>query len=224
MTQEMERYLSGVKVWMFSMPGKAKKGVLMELRNHIMESAAVMGGPTFEGTVISNMDSPRKTAKRYREIYGYNLFFKIIFVLIAIFLAIWTVPVWEVINPSFSTSFIFLLLVIFLFYTGSRAGKRMALTLSLSAIVTRVLIVGLIAAAAGEHGVIQGGGVLMFLLSSLLLIPIAYFPARVVEKWEEKKYWMAPVAQPVETRPCPRCGLANPTNSKFCNECGSRVL
>jgi NADH:ubiquinone oxidoreductase subunit 3 (subunit A) len=223
MTQEMERYLSSVKLWMFRMPGKAKKGVLMELRSHIMESAAAMGGPAFEGAVISNMDSPRKTAKRYKEIYGYNMFFKILFVLITIFLAIWTVPIWELVNPSFSTSFIFLLLVIFLFYTGSRAGKRMALTLSLSAIITRVLIVGIIAAAAGEHGVIQGGGVFMFLISSLLLIPIAYFPARVVEKWEEKKYWPSPMTTPVETRPCPRCGLANPLSSKFCNECGSRV-
>jgi hypothetical protein len=223
MTQEMDRYLNGVKLWMFTTPRKAKKGVLLELGNHIMESAAAMGGPGFEGAVISHMDSPRKTAKRYKEIYGYNLFFKIIFVVIAIFLAIWTVPIWELVNPNFSTSFIFLILVIFLFYIGSRAGKRMALTLSISAIITRVLIVGLIAAAAGENGVIQGGGVFMFLISSLLLIPIAYLPARVVEKWEEKKYWPAPVAQSFETRPCPRCGLANPSSSKFCNECGSRV-
>ena len=99
----------------------------------------------------------------------------------------------------------------------------MALTLSFSAVLTRVLIVGLISAAAGEHGVAQAGGIFLFLFSSILLIPIAYFPARVVEKWDEKKYWMAPVAQPVETRPCPRCGLANSMNSKFCNECGSRV-
>jgi len=223
MTQEMERYLTGVKLRMFTMPGKARRGVLMELRGHIMESAAAMGGPAFEYTVISNLDSPRKMAKRYREIYGYNMLFKVLFVMIAIFLAIWTVPIWELLNPSFTTSFIFLLLVIFLFYIGSRAGKRMALTMSLSAIITRFLIVGLIAAAAGEHGVIQGGGVFMFLISSLLLIPIAYLPARVVEKWEERKYWPVPEAPPLETRPCPRCGLANPLSSNFCNECGSRV-
>jgi hypothetical protein len=208
---------------MFSMPKKARNGVINELRNHIMESAAVTGGPAMEGTVISQMDSPKKTAKRYKAIYGYNLIFKIIFVIIAIFLAIWTVPIWELVNPSFSTSFVFLILVIFLFYVGSKAGKRMAIMLSISAIITRLLIVGLIAAAAGDHGVIQGGGVFIYLLSSLLLIPIAYLPARVIEKWDEKKNW--PIApQVLETRPCPRCGLPNPLQSKFCNECGNKVI
>jgi hypothetical protein len=168
------------------------------------------------------MDSPSKTAKRYKAIYGYSILFKIFFVLVAIFLAIWTVPVWELVNPSFSTSFVFLVLVIFLFYIGSRAGKRMALMLSISAIVTRLLIVGLLASAVGDHGVIQGGGVFIYLLSSLLLIPIAYFPAKVIEKWDEKKYW-PPALQPIETKPCPRCGIPNPLQSKFCNECGSRV-
>jgi hypothetical protein len=80
------------------------------------------------------------------------MLFKIFFVLTAIFLAIWTVPIWELVNSNFSTTFIFLILVVFLFYVGSRAGKRMALTLSISAIMTRFIIVGLIAAAAGEHG------------------------------------------------------------------------
>ena len=222
MSQEMERYLSKVKLRMFTMPGKAKKGVINELRNHIMESAAAIGGPAMEGTVLSQLDSPGRTAKRYKAIYGYNLLFKIFFVLAVIFLAIWTVPIWELVNPSFSTTFIFLILVIFLFYIGSKAGKKMALMLSISAIVTRLLIVGFIAAAAGEHGVIQGGGVFVFLLSSLLLIPIAYLPARVIEKWEERKYW-PPAPQLFETRPCPKCGLPNPLQSKFCNECGNRV-
>jgi hypothetical protein len=189
MTQEMEHYLKNVKLRMFSMPGKAKKGVIQELRSHIMESAAAIGGPAMEGTIISQMDTPRRTAKRYKEIYGYNMLFKIFFVLICIFLAIWTVPIWELVNSSFSTTFIFLL----------------------------------IAAAAGEHGIIQGGGVFLFVLSSLLLIPIAYLPARVIEKWEERKYWPPPIPQQFETRPCPRCGLPNTLQSKFCNECGNRV-
>jgi hypothetical protein len=183
-----------------------------------------MGGPTWEQNILSQMDSPRKTAKRYKEIYGYNMLFKIFFVLTAIFLAIWTVPIWEIVNPNFSTTFIFLILVIFLFYVGSRAGKRMALTLSISAIMTRFIIVGLIAAAAGEHGVIQGSGVFVFLLSSLLLIPIAYLPAKVIEKWGERRYWPPVIPQANETRSCPRCGILIPLQSKFCNECGNRVI
>jgi hypothetical protein len=223
MSQETERYLSRIKLWMFTMPKKARVGVVQELRTHIIESARALGGPSMEGSVISGMDSPRKTAKRYKAIYGYNMIFKILFVLFCIFLAIWTVPIWEVIFPSFSTSFIFLILVIYVFFVGSRAGKRMALMLSISAIITRLLIVGLIAAAAGDSGVIQGGGVFVYLLSSFLLIPIAYLPARVIEKWEERKYWPPPMPQAFETRPCPGCGIANPLQSKFCSECGTRV-
>ena len=223
MNPETERYLSRVKLLMFSMPKKAKIGVIQELRSHIVDSAMAMGGPTWEQNVLSQMDSPRKTTKRYKEIYGYNMLFKIFFVLTAIFLAIWTVPIWEIVNSNFSTKFIFLILVVFLFYVGSRAGKRMALTLSISAITTRFIIVGLIAAAAGEHGVIQGSGVFVFLLSSLLLIPIAYLPAKVIEKWGERGYWPPVAPQSHESRSCPRCGILIPLKSKFCNECGNRV-
>lgn len=223
MNPETERYLSRVKLLMFSIPKKARVGVIQELRSHIVDSAMAKGGPTWEQTVLSQMDSPRKTAKRYKEIYGYNMLFKIFFVLTAIFLAIWTVPIWEIVNSNFSTTFIFLILVIFLFYIGSRAGKRMALTMSISAIMTRLIILGLIAAAAGEHGVLQGGAVFIYLLTSLLLIPIAYFPAKVIEKWDERRYWPPVVPQANDTRSCPRCGILIPLQSKFCNECGNRV-
>ncbi|UCE74312.1 MAG: zinc ribbon domain-containing protein [Methanomassiliicoccales archaeon] len=223
MSREMEAYLSNVKFWMLSIPSKARKGIIEELRNHIIETAYAMGGLGMIGQVIAGMDSPRKTAKRYREIYGYNMIFKVLFVLICIFLAIWTVPIWEIVNPAFSTTFVFLILIVFLFIVGSRAGKMMALTMGISALVTRFIILGLIVALAGEHGIIQGGGVILFLLSSLLLIVIAYLPAKVIEKWQDRRYWPPPIPQSYETRSCPRCGIHIPIQSKFCNECGNRV-
>lgn len=223
MSQEMERYLSRVKFWMLSMPRKTKKGIIEELRNHIMESAQAMGGPDMEGAVVTGMDSPRKTAKRYREIYGYGLPIKILFMLVIIFLSIWTVPIWEVVNPNFSTTFIFLLLILLLFFVGSRAGKRMALVAGISALLTRLIVLGLITAAAGEHGIIQGGSAFVFLLASILLVVIAYLPARVIEKWEERGSFEVPLNQPPETRKCPRCDMDIPMQSKFCSECGGRI-
>jgi hypothetical protein len=239
MTQAMERYLSGVKLWMFGMPRKAKKGVVGELRAHIIDSANAQGGPAAIGYVVSQMESPRKTAKRYKQIYGYGLPLKILFVVITIFLSIWTVPVWEIVNPAFSTTLVFLLLIIFLFFVGSRAGKRMALTVGISALLTRFIILGLIAAALGENGIIQGGGVFVFLLSSILLILVAYLPARTIEKWEEKRAWDIPAASaphpyqtPYAPQPypnpqantCPRCGTAIFGATKYCPECGARVV
>lgn len=223
MNQEMERYLSKVRHWMFGMPRKTKLGIIEELRSHIVESAHAMGGPSAIEHVLREMDPPRKTAKMYKQIYGLSMPFKVLFVIIVIFLAIWTVPVWEVVNPNFSTTFIFLILIVFLFFVGSKAGKKMALVTGISAFITRFLILGLIAAAAGEHGVIQGGGMFAFLFASILLILIAYMPARTIEKWEERKFWYVPPAPPTETGSCPRCNAIIPFNAKFCSECGGRV-
>ncbi|UCF08756.1 MAG: zinc ribbon domain-containing protein [Thermoplasmata archaeon] len=203
MTQNMERYLSSVKLWMFGMPGKAKKGIVDELRAHIIDSSNAQGDPAAIGYVVSQMESPRKTAKRYKQIYGYGLPLKVLFVIITIFLSIWTVPIWEIVNPNFSTTFVFLLLIIFLFFVGSRAGKKMALTAGISALLTRFIILGLIAAALGEHGIIQGGGLFLFLLSSILLILVAYQPARTIEKWEQRRLWDVPFPYPAQPVPAP---------------------
>jgi hypothetical protein len=251
----MEQYLSSVKLWMFGMPRKAKKGIIGELRAHIIDSSNAQGGPASIGYVVSHMESPRKTAKRYKQIYGYGLPLKILFVIITIFLSIWTVPVWEVVNPSFSTTFVFLLLIIFLFFVGSRAGKRMALVTGFSALFTRFIILGLIAAALGENAVVQGGGVFVFLLSSVFLILVAYLPARTIEKWEEKRAWDIPMQSAPQPYPnpyapqpypnpqaysapqapytpqpnpqansCPRCSTAIFGATKFCPECGTKVV
>ncbi len=223
MSRETERYLSKVKLWMFSMPRKAKKGIVEELRSHIAESAFAMGGPDMEGAVVSGMETPRKTAKMYKQIYGYGMPFKVIFVFFTIFLAIFTVPIWEVANPNFSTVFVYLILILFLFFVGSRAGRRMALTVGISACLTRFIILGLIVAAAGEHAIIQGAGSASYTWSTLLLIPIAYLPARVIEKWQEKGSFNLPESPPYETRNCPRCNALIPDSSKFCPDCGGRV-
>lgn len=223
MSAEMERYLSRVKLWMFSMPRKARKGIIDELRSHIMDSAQALGGPEMVGEVLAGMDSPRKTAKMYKRIYGYGLPFKVLFVLATIFFSILTVPVWQVAVPSFNTNFWFLILIVLLFFVGSRAGKRMGLTVGISAFLTRLIVLGIIAGLFGERGVIQGGGMFAYFLASLLLIVIAYLPARSIEKWEERKAWDIPMTEPIEARECPRCSAAIPTDSKFCLECGGRV-
>jgi hypothetical protein len=223
MTQETEHYLSRVKLWMFSMPRKTKKGIIQELRSHIIESAQAAGGPEMEPSVIAEMDSPRRAAKMYKQIYGYGLPFRILFIFIVIFLSLLTIPVWEVANPNFSTGFMFLLLILVLFYVGSKAGKRMALGVGVSAMLTRFIVLGLIAGLFGEHGIIQGGGGFLFFLSSILLVPIAYLPARALEKWEEKGSYDLPPPNEIETRNCPRCDSPIPVSSKFCPECGGRV-
>ncbi len=222
-SQEMKRYLSRVKLWMLGMPRKAKKGIIDELYSHIMDSAMAIGGPGMVGHVVAGMESPRKTAKMYRRIYGYGLVFKIFFVILTIILSIMTVPVWEVVFPSFSTNFWFFVLILLVFFVGSRAGKRMALLVGITAFITRFIILGLIAAAAGEHGIIQGSGMFVFLLASVLLILVAYIPAKTMEKWEERKAWDIPIPQPYETRNCPRCTAIIPAQSKFCLDCGNRV-
>jgi hypothetical protein len=203
MTQAMERYLSGVKLWMFGMPRKAKKGIVSELRAHIMDSAYAQGGPAMIEPIVAQMESPRKTAKMYKQIYGYGLPLKILFVLITIFLSIWTLPVWEIVNPNFSTTLVFLILILFLFFVGSRAGKRMALTVGISSLLTRFILLGLLAAALGKNAILQGGFVFIFLLSSIFLILVAYLPARTIEKWEEKRAWDIPLQSAPQPYPTP---------------------
>ncbi len=222
-SQEMKRYLSRVKLWMLGMPRKAKKGIIDELYSHIMDSAMAIGGPGMVGSVVAGMESPRKTAKMYRKIYGYGLLFKILFVILTIILSILTVPTWQVFSPDFNTNFWFFLLILLVFFVGSRAGKRMALLVGITAFITRFIILGLIVAAVGKYGIVLGGEMFVFLLASLLLILVAYIPARTIEKWEERKAWDIPIPQPYETRGCPRCGADIPAQSKFCAECGGRV-
>lgn len=189
MSEEMNRYLKNVKLWMFGMSRKTVKGIIQELQNHIVESAHAMGGPSTVDTVVSGMLPPRKMAKMYKQIYGYGMLFKVIFIIIIIFLSIWTVPIWEVANPNFSTNFVFLILIFVLFFVGSKAGIRMALVAGFSAFITRFIILGLIAAIAGEHGIIQGGAMFAFLLASALLILVAFLPEEQSRSGRREKHW-----------------------------------
>jgi uncharacterized membrane protein len=187
--RDLEEYLRRLRRNLIGLPREAKETILREVRSHVIETAAELGGTTEANVagVVAQLQHPRVVARNHREIYGYSFEFQALFVFAAALLSTLTLPFNPIIPGSEVVGPVVLaVLIVYLIFVSLSAGKTIGVYSGGAAAVLRlVLFVLTFAALSGDavpftQQVAEFGG---FVLVSVLLILIGYLPGKGKERW-----------------------------------------
>jgi HAAS domain-containing protein len=185
-----DAYLAEVRRSMAGMDPRVRDDILRELRSHVVEASAANGGDSTRA--IAGMGSAREVGRTYRKLYGYGPGFQGLFVALAAVLALFSVPVLFYGDtgafPLLLSLPVLVILLGWLLWVSVAAGARVGLYAGVVSFAVRIvaaLAVDLTTAGAST----MPGGLLFFILSSVLLVLVAWLPGTA------KKVWSAPTAE-----------------------------
>ncbi len=185
-----DAYLAEVRRAMRGMDPRVREDILRELRSHVTEAAAANGGDA--GRAIAGMGSARDVGRSYRDLYGYGRAYQILFLAIAAVLAVLSVPVLASSDlgtfPSILSVPALVALVGWLLGVSVTAGSRAGLSAGIVSFVARLAATGIVGVAQ-TGAITMPGGLAFFLLSSILLVLVAWLPGTA------RKAWANPPAQ-----------------------------
>lgn len=174
------------EVWraMSGMDRSVRKDILRELKGHIAESAAANGGNV--SAALSALGSPREVGRHYRDVYGYGRRYRLLFTIVAVVLAILSVPVLIVGTENlfpFALSIVFLIgAAAWILWVSVAAGSRTGLVAGLSALVARSGAFA-VAAVLQEGGIVSVSGLGFFIAASALLVLLGWIPGTARKAW-----------------------------------------
>ena len=180
----VDAYLARVRRGMRGMDRRVREDILKELRGHLAESTAANSGNV--GLAVAGMGEPEKVGREYKSLYGYGLAYKVAFLAVAVAIAIPSVPVLgvteEAIAPYSLSLPVLAALMAWLLWTGARAGSWVGLYAGIAACAARLITLGAVALIQpGAFAV--AGGLVLFIVASLSLIPLAWIPGTARTAW-----------------------------------------
>ncbi|HKZ98812.1 MAG TPA: hypothetical protein VJ326_04395 [Thermoplasmata archaeon] len=183
-----DEYASRVRRAMVGMDTRVREDIVRELRAHLADSAASAGGD--DRVAIARMGPPAQVARGYKRVYGYGLLFRILFVAVAVGLAVPSVPVLtagEAGLAPYDLSLPFLgALLAWLLWVGARGGSPIGLVAGVAAAASRLAALG--AVAAVEPGATAAvGGAALFLASCGVLVLLGWLPGTARKAWSGPK-------------------------------------
>ena len=136
-----EDFLAAVERKLVGMDAVVRRDIITELRTHMQES--VDSGGDIE-SVIEAMGSSSELARKYKEVYGYGLAFKLLLTILASFLALFTLPILpfiggELILPLWGSVGFLIALVLYLIWVSITAGRTVGAAIGLVTCVTRLV-------------------------------------------------------------------------------------
>ena len=185
-----DEYLADVRRGMAGMEPAVRDDILRELRSHVTESVSANGGNV--GAALSVMGAPAEVGRRYREVYGFGRAFRFLFALIALVLAVPSIPVLSTGEQSIfplGLSVIFLIIVAsWVIWVGVAAGSRAGLVAGTAALIGRFVAFGVVAATQ-PGAVTTPGGIGLLVAASIALVILGWLPGTA------KRTWSAPHAE-----------------------------
>jgi hypothetical protein len=168
------------------MGSKVKREIIAELRAHILDSAEELGDVNEANAIqiLEKMDSPKKIAHDYKKIYGYATSFKILFIIIAGAIASLTLPIVpEVQNLDIIAAFFLPVLIIYLVVISLKAGKMVGLACGVVSMISRFAVLSLSYSLYQKDIVLDSSAIIIFIITSVVLVLIGYLPGETKEKW-----------------------------------------
>ena len=179
-----EEYLDQVRGAMAGMDPTVRADILRELRSHIEDATVANGGDV--GAAMSQLGAPREIGRRYRGLYGYGRSFKILFLDVAVALAIPSVPVLSASTEGlfpYTLSLLFLALVAaWTIWVSVAAGFRTGLAAGLAAAASRVLALS-VPILLGRGTAFTWEGLALLLGSSGTLVLLGWLPGTAKNAW-----------------------------------------
>jgi hypothetical protein len=183
-----DEYVARVRRGLVGMDGRVRDDIVKEIRAHLADSEAADGGRA--GDALARMGPPAQVARGYKDLYGYGLPFKVLFVLVAVVLAIPSVPVLAAGEGGllpYDLSLPFLgALAAWLVWLGARGGSTLGLVAGLGAFAARIGTLA-VAAASLPGATAAGGGAALFLLAGGVLVLLGWLPGTARRAWSGPK-------------------------------------
>jgi len=163
-----EEYLKRIRRALWSIDRRKREEIVLELKSEIDERLS--SGEKFE-KIILDLPQPEELRREYEEIYGSSMRVKSLFVIFALVLSIFSLPVIPLTSWLFyGAPAILAILAIFLFYISSHFGISTGfLASSLSASLRFVLIYLTSLSISLENGTVISEGITSLII---LLIPL----------------------------------------------------
>ncbi len=185
----VDDYLAEVGGAMMGMDPHVRKDILDELRSHLADSAAANGGDA--NLAIASMGPAVRVGREYRSLYGYSAGYRLVFVLIAAFLAVFTLPVLQgasttLGNPIYVPNLLalpFLLVLIgWLLWVSVAAGSQAGLYAGLAGFAARIVAaLGLV--LGPTSAILTADGLAVLVVSSALLVLVGWLPGTAKRAW-----------------------------------------
>jgi len=185
-----EAYIKDVSSRLTGMDSNVKSDIVRELRAHIADLVTMNGGNV--SAAMMNLEPPADVARRYKQLYGYGMPFKVAFIVLTGIVAVFTLPVIQIrgeeVTIPVMVSLIFLaIIVVILAFVGIKAGRLVGLMAGLTACFVRLGLFGVLYVAGGTGVVVESGGVALLVLVSILLVLIGYIPSEAKARWAGPK-------------------------------------
>lgn len=181
----VDSYLDEVNRGLRGMDAAVRKDILRELRSHLVESVAANGGNV--RAAVAATGEPRVVARRYRDLYGFGVTYRALFVAIAGVLAIFTVPVLtatdEFLFPLYLSTPILVADIAFLIWVSVVAGNRAGLAAGTAGCVGRFAALGGAYLFLSTAPLLTLEGLTLFVLVSALLVVLGWAPGRARREW-----------------------------------------
>ena len=163
-----EEYLKRIRRALWGIDKRKREEIVLELKSEIDERLS--SGEKFE-KIILDLPQPEELRREYEEIYGSSMMVKSLFVIFALVLSIFSLPVIPFTSWLFyGAPAILAILAIFLFYISSHFGMYTGfLASSLSASLRFILIYLTSLSISLENGTVISEGITSLII---LLIPL----------------------------------------------------
>ncbi len=181
----VDAYLNQVRRRLAGMDPAVQGDILRELRSHLAESAEAGGGGVDEA--LRGLGEPATVARRYKELYGYGVPFRLLFTALAGVLAVFTIPALftteEATFPFGMSVLVLIAEVALLIWFSAVAGNRAGTVAGVAGCAGRLVAFGGAFAANRAGSLVTAEGLALFVLVSLLLVVIGYMPGQAKRVW-----------------------------------------
>lgn len=175
---EIEAYLGRLERRLFLVSHRIRTDILAEVRAHLEEGAAARGGGRGGALrAIRDFGPPGALAREYVRVYEAGPPVYALFSVLAVALALLSHPF---LGPLSTGAFAILALCLSL--TGLVAGRRVGLASAISAVAARLVLTAVFLLMYTDYVEYAPGAAAMFVLATLLLIPLGYIPGRLKER------------------------------------------
>lgn len=183
----IEAFLRDVDANLVGMDRAVREDIVRELRSHLADAVAAEGsGPA---TAIRDLGSPREVGRRYKDVYGYGRPFRALFTVVALLLAVPTLPVLGAFAADTQVPDLYAVpavavLAAFLIWVSVRAGSQAGLYAGLAAAGGRLGLLFLLAVLGSSSVIATPDGLAAFAAVSTILVVLGWLPGEARKRWK----------------------------------------
>lgn len=182
----VDSYLREVDARLVGVDRRVREDIVRELRGHLADAVEANGGN--RAAALVEMGPAREVARRYKDLYGYGRLVKVVFGIVAVLLAVPTLPVLAAFTedtriPDLLAVPAVAVLAVYLIWVSVRAGSRVGLLAGLAAAAGRTAVLGILVVLESALVTTTPDGLAAFAAVGAALLILGWLPGTARRRW-----------------------------------------